>query len=107
MTSDQDIVDAAVAEHHAGHPITDGQARVIASQWHGGQFSALYTFASSGATVLWDDDWQSEDPLARIRGEITQDLNPEHPELEALLAYVERVGARSPVEGWSTLWGGW
>ena len=43
--------------------ISDGQARRIASEWHGGMSSALYSLASSGAI---DPD--------RVRDEISREL---------------------------------
>jgi hypothetical protein len=47
--SDQDIIRAASRRWQSRQDITDGQARVIASQWHGGQTSALCVLATSGA----------------------------------------------------------
>jgi hypothetical protein len=43
--------------------VSDGQARRIASEWHGGMSSALYSFASSGAI-----------DLDRVRDEISREL---------------------------------
>jgi hypothetical protein len=62
--------------------ITEKTARRIASEWHGGQTSLLYAFASSGAIV------------SGIRSEIAQclawckDHNALTYELELLRAYV-------------------
>lgn len=97
--SDEDIVQAAVHEWQQGHPISDGQARVIANQWHGGQVTALCTLSTTGAIRLDDVRGEIEAEMARLT-----DL-PEREEIEALLGYVERHGERGPVEGWSRLWG--
>lgn len=80
--------------------ITDGQARKIASEWHGGQSSPLYSLASTGAINLPD-----------VLHEIMVDAAAVGPEnspgqLDALVAlddYVHTVGARGPVTGWSDI----
>lgn len=91
--SDQQIYDEAIEAHQSGYPITDGQARVIAAGWHGGQASAMYRFVSTGS--IHGD----------LVDEIRRDMGLNVPELEALLAYVERVGERGPVADWSDTWG--
>ena len=58
--------------------IDESEARLIASQWHGGQFSALYAFSSSGTI------------LDALEGEITGELPAEKIELEALLDYLKK-----------------
>ncbi|GAA1029199.1 hypothetical protein GCM10009565_59170 [Amycolatopsis albidoflavus] len=78
--------------------ITDGQARRIASDWHGGMSSALYSLASSGAI-----------DLDRLRDEISRelrqlDVGEVRRELLALDKYVRTAGARPPRAGWSRLW---
>lgn len=104
--SDSEIVAAAVAQWQQGHPITDGQARVIASQWHGGQTSALYSFASTGTI-----DAETDDTASRLVWEITREIDAvgalvaESEGLEALRAYVAQHGARGPVDGWAQVWG--
>jgi hypothetical protein len=45
--------------------ISAAEARRIAADWHGGQWSALYMFASAG--VLHDGRWDRNDVLAEIR----------------------------------------
>ena len=92
--SDTTIISEAVTDWQQGHPITDLQARVIASAWHGGQASALYSLASCGA----------------IRGDLESEIvsvivetGDETEELAALGAYVGRAGERGPVDGWSDL----
>lgn len=88
--------------------ISDLEARQIAAEWHGGQFSALYSFQSTGNTR--GEDGTSEDLLDEINGNLEHvNLTPEHfdePELEAqrladLYAYVVAVGPRGPVPGWA------
>lgn len=75
--------------------ITDGQARRIASEWHGGQWSTLYSFTSTGAI-----DFQplKDEILFELRDTEDQD------ELKALMRYVRDKGPRERQEGWYTLW---
>lgn len=78
--------------------ISDGQARRIASDWHGGMSSALYSLASSGAI-----------DLDRVRDEISRelwqlDVGEVRRELLALDKYARTTGARPPQAGWSHLW---
>jgi hypothetical protein len=78
--------------------ISDGQARRIASEWHGGMSSALYSLASSGAI-----------DLDRMRDEISRelwklDVGEVRRELLALDKYVRTAGARPAQSGWSRLW---
>lgn len=96
--SDQRIIDEAVALHEMGKPVDDLQAKVIASAWHSGQSSALYSFSSTGA-ISEDLEW-----------EITRQLDSgapfeqgERPELDALRAYVVAQGWREPQPNWSDL----
>jgi len=80
--------------------IPDVAARMIASQFHGGQSSALFALASSGAI-----------DLEGIRYEYTVIYaHPGTPEddkrkLDHLGMYVVENGNRDPVAGWSELWG--
>jgi hypothetical protein len=79
--------------------INDGQARRIAMEWHGGQWTALYSFGSSGAIV----------DLEALRREITAELvtlpvGIERRELLALDKYVRTAGNRPSMPGWSKLW---
>lgn len=78
--------------------INDGQARRIASEWHGGMSSALYSLGSSGAI-----------DLDRVRDEISRelwqlDVGEVRRELLALDKYVRTAGARPVQTGWSRLW---
>lgn len=67
---------------------------MIASQWHGGQASALYNLTSTGAIDLpqvvaeINESWANADT----------DYNREH--LEALGAYVMARESHDPIEGW-------
>lgn len=78
--------------------ISDGQARRIASDWHGGMSSALYSLASSGAI-----------DLDRARDEISRelwklDVGEVRRQLLALDKYVRTAGARPTQSGWFRLW---
>ncbi|GAA3432322.1 hypothetical protein [Kutzneria kofuensis] len=78
--------------------ISDGQARRIAPEWHGGMSSALYSLASSGAI-----------DLDRVRDEISRelwqlDVGEVRRELLALDKYVRTAAARPAQSGWSRLW---
>lgn len=80
--------------------IRDGIARIVASQLHTGQDSAMYSFASTGAI---DEEL--------LIGEISLEL--EHGRLEDeerdhvrfLGLYVLKYGDRTKVEGWNDIWG--
>lgn len=66
--------------------ISDGQARRIASEWHGGMSTALHSLASSGAI-----------DLDRVRDEISRELmklqvGEARRELLALDKYVRTTG---------------
>lgn len=78
--------------------ISDGQARRIASEWHGGMGSALYSFASSGAV---DFEWI----MLEIRCELLNlDDETLRRELLALGKYVRSAGCRPKQGGWCRLW---
>lgn len=100
---DDEIIAAAVTEHNAGRPVTDLQARVIASAWHGGQTSALYSFASCGNTTQRNDLHPAEELLGELHHEVRICVDENRAELRALISYVERVGARGPVDTWDRL----
>ena len=78
--------------------ITDGQARRIAAEWHGGQRSALCALATSGAV---DRDLLcteiSREVQALAVGEVRRDLL-------ALYKYVLHRQDTAPVAGWHRLW---
>lgn len=48
---EEEIIANALADHLNGKVISDLAARVLASNWHGGQTSSLYSLTSCGATV--------------------------------------------------------
>lgn len=77
-------------------PMTDTAARAAAASWHDGQASALYALASAGAIDLARVDREVMSTLDTL----TDDRADDRAELDALLAYVHRVGDRGPVDGW-------
>jgi hypothetical protein len=82
--------------------INDGQARRIASDWHGGQGSSLCSLATTGAIQLDLVREEIEDLLACAEmGEKRCELLRE---LLALKKYVRAVGNCSAQPGWSHLW---
>lgn len=94
---DLDIIgtelDAAEREQRT---ISDLAARVIATQFHGGQSSALYALSSTGAIT---DGWDSE-----IRAATTDsDEYQEHRALNALAAYCEHRRDKGSQPNWSAL----
>lgn len=90
-TDEQVMFDVAADYSRYGTLPTDGEARVVASQWHGGQVSALYSLASCGAIR---DDCADEIAFEFYKTGAR--------ELLALLAYVKAAGERGPVKGWAT-----
>jgi hypothetical protein len=80
--------------------ISDLDARRIASDWHGGQGTALYAFASTGAI----DTARADHDLLR---EVNATIKAEHPpvghDLYILYAYVHNHNARGPQPGWNDL----
>jgi hypothetical protein len=65
--------------------------RSTAADWHGGQWTALYAYASTG-TVLWGLDQEIRDCLDQVeRGQLDTDWDPEveRSRLAALLEHVE------------------
>lgn len=95
--------------------IDNAKARLIASEWHDGQHSALYALASTGAILLGDPDVAQEirtlvDTLppddAHIRWPAAVNGSRRHRfRLQQLLRYVEAHGARGPQENWIGVWG--
>ncbi len=83
-------IEAAVSE---GRPIDDRTARYIASQLHGGQGSALYALASSGAIE------------PRVIGELDRDRTERPPLVRRWIAcltiYCGAHPERGPVVGWA------
>ena len=73
----------------------DLRARILASEWHGGQWSPLYALASSGAITAG--------ALGEIEAELTTAQGTDRADLMWLRDYVVHEGTRRPVRGWSTL----
>jgi hypothetical protein len=88
--------------------ITDGQARRIAGEWHGGMSSDMYSFVSQGRIT----DGTQDEVEAEVRHFRTQPLDLRESvavvealrDLTALLTYLEDSGHRTPVAGWSNRW---
>lgn len=104
-SSDDELIQRQIAEYRergSTGVINDTTARVIASRWHMGQSSALYSFASTGAINL--DALQAE-MLANFTDPNATDDDRE--ELDVLGLYLLETGDREPVEGWhkATQWG--
>lgn len=74
--------------------LTDPEACLVASDYHGGQFSALYALASTCTIDVYYEDgdyedprnWQPIDVLSEIQEEI--DMGDDNPQLLALRQYV-------------------
>lgn len=94
---DWDIIraelDAAEREQRA---ISDLAARVIATQFYGGQSSALYALSSTGAIT---EGWDNEIRIATRRSDESQERRA----LEALSAYCQRRRDKSRQPNWSAL----
>lgn len=76
--------------------LTDAQARVVASWWHGGMRCPLYALSSTGYISE-----ATEPVITELLADATEaDREP----LAALLAYVTVTGHREPVDGWHLLW---
>lgn len=98
--SDEERIHAAIAEwrENGSHGTIDAvTARIIASRWHGGQISALYSFQTTGKIDL-------EQLSTEMLQNVVETLHdPEaQEELEALGLYFLEVGDRERVEGWAT-----
>jgi hypothetical protein len=76
--------------------IADDTARRIATHLHGGQASALYSLASTGAI----DYEQIRQELEAAQGEHSDHVREW---IDCLGNYVLGAGARGPVDGWSNL----
>lgn len=89
--------------------ISDGKARRIAAEWHGGQTSGLCSFATTGAIgglVIGEVDAEIDHLEAHPNRSL--DFAAEYAanlaDLTALAAYLEHHGERTPVPGWSSVW---
>lgn len=107
LTQDDLRIDEVVREWEAegkAEPIDDTTARMIASQWHGGQASEFYSFASTGRI---DKDGLTAEMDQNIR-EVDPNDDIAAGALEALIDYFTKHGDRDVQEGWHgyTKWGG-
>ena len=87
--------------------ISDGTARRIASEWHGGQASGLCSFSTTGMI----DDRVMDEVAIEINVLVTEGGDCEREEavrhiadLANLQAYLWDRGHRTPVDGWSRVW---
>lgn len=76
-------------------PISETEAREIASQWHSGQWSALYAFSSSGK-VSTDAIDETRDQLKQVQteGNTENDIQ----ELKSLLGYLNQFKQQTKVD---------
>lgn len=78
--------------------LSNGAARAIAYDWHGGQVSALYGFASTGRCT----DWQLPQAVNEVQHEIGclpgGRAHSDFRRLRNLLAYLEDDAARRGIE---------
>lgn len=98
--TDSDLIAQAIERaRSAGEVIPDAAARVIASQLHGGQFSAMYGLASCGAI---DQEKLSNE----YEADYTDPATPEDVKgwIDALRAYVGSREDSEPVQGWNRIW---
>lgn len=97
--TDKDLIDYAVeAAHHEDRTLDDAAARVIASQWHGGQRSELYSFVSTGAiTRELAEEIGHQERLLR-------EGDPRRHQLKLLSEYILSRESHEPIEGWAQLW---
>jgi hypothetical protein len=93
---------SAQLELEQGEIMDDGRARRIAAEWQGPASRALSAFATSGAISRGC----AEEIQAEIDG-LGDERAANRAELRELLAYVERLGPRGPVDGWHEVWEGW
>ena len=101
---DQEVIDRGIRHAVAvGKVIDDRTARVIASAWHGGQWSALYSLASSGAVDADAALSELRQDHASAQDDDDMTADDKRRELGALMDYVSHVGDRGPVQGWSGL----
>lgn len=105
LSGDEERIHLAIAEWRergSVGTIDHTTARIIASRYHGGQASALYSFQSTGRIDL--DALQGE--MLRNVTEFIADAEAQE-ELEALALYFGAEGEREAVPYWheSTAWG--
>lgn len=93
------VIDAVKAHHERGEIISHMQARVIASEWHGGCDIGIIALSHSGMIIC---EVVGELQSIPVRYPATDDPHALKA-VEALLAYVEHYGPRPRVPGWSQL----
>lgn len=103
--TDDDHIREAIKQAHERfgetHVISDAAARMIASQLHGGQGSALYAFVSTGAFSVE----AVEEADREFRNESHSDEVREWAdELQQYLIRRDMDGRLDPVENWHKLW---
>ncbi|MCA1604024.1 MAG: antirestriction protein ArdA [Acidobacteria bacterium] len=96
--SDEQLIHYHITEAlREDRPIDHATARCIAAQLHGGQASALYALASSGAVVdgltTELDSWRNDDVPVELE-----------PWLDALEEYLGSREDKSPIDVWHQLW---
>lgn len=93
--SDTDRIRDALDALETGQTVDQSTARLIASQWHGGQASALYAFSSSG----YVDRSSIVAELARcaVFADIGDDVETDRRALDALRAFVLASDDDSPI----------
>lgn len=97
--SDGELIARGIAAaQQEARPIDHATARVIATQLHGGQASALYALSATGALserlAAELDDWRHKD---------SAEVDVE-PWLRALHEYLQERADPTPVAGWDRLW---
>ena len=94
MTDNERIAQGIDAARADLSEISDTTARIIAAQWHLGQYTGLYAFVSTGAITpdLWDEE------LLRPYASAYAD---EREHLDWLGTYFLHHGVRGPVAGWA------
>lgn len=100
--SDEELIELALDRAEADEtPIDNATARVIASQLHAGQASAMYALASTGK--IFPRHLELEFRVDRQFAD-----HGDAPEvarwLQRLQEYVEARESHDPVEGWSAMW---
>ncbi|MDR7277638.1 hypothetical protein [Catenuloplanes atrovinosus] len=102
LDDEQKIIAECVAARREGRPIRDAAARMIASQYHTGQSSPGYAFASTGAITGVGADLHED----LFRGVVIEGYW--HSLIPACFAdYIDNrraVGHTGPQPGWSNLW---
>lgn len=95
-------VAACRAAQSGGHEISDTCARVIASMYHGGQWSRGYALASSGAIVDGSDGLCSE--LFGDYATLSPNAKMLYDMMGTYLLARVREGRTGPVTDWHKLW---